>query len=58
MATLDVVITLVLINFLNIAGRPVGVAERDVYVCEARYNEADKQIRKLKGLKVVDFLVL
>ncbi|XP_062502927.1 protein polybromo-1-like isoform X2 [Corticium candelabrum] len=40
---------LVLKDYINC--RPVGVAERDVYVCEARYNEADKQIRKLKGLK-------
>jgi protein polybromo-1 len=31
--------------------RPVGLAERDVYVTESRYNEVDKQIRKLKAIK-------
>ncbi|XP_077995606.1 protein polybromo-1-like [Glandiceps talaboti] len=31
--------------------RPTEHAEDDVYVCEARYNEAERQIRKLKGLK-------
>ena len=38
-----------------LTGRPVGLAERDVYVTEARYNETDRQIRKLKGLKVSSF---
>ena len=33
-------------------GRMTHVPEKDVYVCESRYNEADKQIRRLKGLKV------
>ena len=26
--------------------------EDDVFVCESKYNERDKEIRRLKGLKV------
>ncbi|EEC07487.1 polybromo-1, putative [Ixodes scapularis] len=34
------------------AGRPTEVNEADVYICESRYMEAERQIRKLpKGLK-------
>eukprot|EP00117_Sycon_ciliatum_P036027 scpid20638/ scgid27185/ Protein polybromo-1; BRG1-associated factor 180; Polybromo-1D len=33
-------------------GRMTEVNETDVYVCESRYNESDRQIRRLKGLKV------
>ena len=32
--------------------RPVGFAEEDVYVIQSRYNEAEKEIKRLKGLKV------
>ncbi|XP_070557674.1 protein polybromo-1-like isoform X3 [Ptychodera flava] len=34
-----------------ISSRPTEISEDDVFVCEARYNEAERQIRKLKGLK-------
>ena len=33
-------------------GRPTEVFEDDVFVCENKYNERDKEIRRLKGLKV------
>lgn len=32
--------------------RPTEILEEDVFICESRYNEADKSIRKHKGLKV------
>lgn len=32
--------------------RPTEVPEEDVFVCECRYNEVDKDIRRLKGLRV------
>uniref|UniRef100_A0A4W3IBT0 Protein polybromo-1 n=1 Tax=Callorhinchus milii TaxID=7868 RepID=A0A4W3IBT0_CALMI len=31
--------------------RPTEVSESDVHVCESRYNETDKQMKKFKGLK-------
>eukprot|EP00731_Ephydatia_muelleri_P002754 Em0001g2754a len=31
--------------------RPTEVPEEDVFVCECRYNEVDKDIRRLKGLR-------
>lgn len=34
-------------------GRPTEIEEKDVYVCEERYNEHDKDFKKLKGLKVI-----
>ena len=34
------------------SGRPTEVFEDDVFVCENKYNERDKEIRRLKGLKV------
>ena len=35
-----------------VKGRITEISETDVFVCESRYNEADKLIRRLKGLKV------
>ena len=35
--------------------RPTEFAEVDVFVAECRYNESDKVIRKMKGLKVCFF---
>ena len=32
--------------------RPTEVAETDVFVCESRYDEVEKKIKKLKNLKV------
>ena len=38
---------------LVIAGRPTEIPEHDVWVCESKYHEVEKNIRKLsKGLKV------
>ena len=38
--------------FYNL-GRPTEIAEQDVWICESKYYEAEKTIRKLsKGLKV------
>lgn len=32
--------------------RPTEILEQDVYICESRYQEAERQIRKLvKGIK-------
>ncbi|XP_072328777.1 protein polybromo-1 isoform X11 [Scyliorhinus torazame] len=31
--------------------RPTEVNENDVYICESRYNETDKQMKRFKGLK-------
>ena len=31
---------------------PTEVPEEDVFVCECRYNEVDKDVRRLKGLQV------
>ncbi|XP_072928806.1 protein polybromo-1 isoform X4 [Hemitrygon akajei] len=31
--------------------RPTEVAESEVYICESRYNETDKQMKRFKGLK-------
>ncbi|KAH3817110.1 hypothetical protein DPMN_118639 [Dreissena polymorpha] len=36
-----------------ISGRPTEVPESDVYICESKYQETEKTVRKLnKGLKV------
>lgn len=32
--------------------RPTEYVEDDVFVMESRYNESDKELRKVKGLKV------
>ena len=37
---------------LLLPGRPTEIDEKDVYICEERYNENDKDFKKLKGLKV------
>ena len=37
-------------------GRPTEIDEKDVYLCEERYNEHDKEFKKLKGLKVIFFI--
>lgn len=38
---------------LDVTGRLTEINESDVYICESRYLEAERQIRKLpKGLKV------
>ena len=35
------------------SGRPTEVPEHDVYICESKYHEVEKNVRKLaKGLKV------
>ena len=40
-------------NHLLFAGRPTEIPEEHVYVCESKYHEVEKNIRKLsKGLKV------
>ncbi|XP_075370335.1 protein polybromo-1 isoform X7 [Mycteria americana] len=31
--------------------RPTEISENDVFLCESRYNESDKQMKKFKGLK-------
>ncbi|KAL9838830.1 protein polybromo-1 isoform 3-T3 [Geothlypis trichas] len=31
--------------------RPTEIPENDVFLCESRYNESDKQMKKFKGLK-------
>lgn len=31
--------------------RPTEINENDVLLCESRYNESDKQMKKFKGLK-------
>ena len=36
----------------GLSGRPTEIPESDMFVCENRYNEADKEIRRHKGLKV------
>lgn len=41
-----------IIGVLIFVVRPTEVLEEDVFVCECRYNEADKSIKKHKGLKV------
>ena len=38
--------------------RPTEVLENDVFVCESKYNEAIKSIRKHKGLKVSERLLI
>ena len=36
-----------------IAGRPTEIPEVDVYICESKYHETEKTLRRLsKGLKV------
>jgi len=35
-----------------LSGRPTEIAEKDIYLNEARYDEEEGQFRKLKGLKV------
>ena len=35
-----------------VSERPTEVDEEDVFVAESRYNEGDKEIRKMIGLKV------
>ena len=37
---------------LLLLGRPTELDEKDVYLCEERYNEHDKDFKRLKGLKV------
>ena len=37
---------------LLLLGRPTELDEKDVYLCEERYNEHDKDFKKLKSLKV------
>jgi len=38
---------------LLLTGRPTEIAEHDVYICESKYHENEKNVRKLaKGLKV------
>ncbi|KAF3829068.1 hypothetical protein GH733_003332 [Mirounga leonina] len=32
-------------------GRPTEIPENDILLCESRYNESDKQMKKFKGLK-------
>ena len=32
--------------------RPTGYEEKDVFVFQSRYNEANKEIKKVKGMKV------
>ena len=40
-------------NLYLYAGRPTEIPEHDVWLCESKYHEVDKNIRKLnKGLKV------
>lgn len=39
-------------------GRPTEIDEKDVYLCEERYNEHDKDFKKLKGLKVIFIISL
>ena len=36
--------------------RPTGFVEKDVYVFQSRYNEADKEIKRIKGLRVSGML--
>lgn len=36
----------------NLLGRPTEIPETDVYVCDSKYNEEEKQIKKMKSLKV------
>ena len=36
----------------SFAGRPTEVSERDVFVCQSRYDEGDGTIRKMKVIKV------
>lgn len=31
--------------------RPTEIPENDILLCESRYNESDKQMKKFKGLK-------
>ena len=38
---------------LLLPGRPTEIDEKDVYLCEERYNEHDKDFKKIKGLKVI-----
>lgn len=42
------------VNYIlpSLIERPTGYQEKDVYVLQSRYNEADKEIKRVKGLKV------
>ena len=37
--------------------RLTEIPESDVFVCECKYNEVDKSIKKQKGLKVMDGVI-
>jgi len=41
--------------YFSFPGRPTEIDEKDIYLCEERYNEHDKEFKKLKGLKVIFF---
>ena len=38
-------------------GRPTEIMERDIYLCQSRYDEGDGTIRKMKVIKVVQHSV-
>ena len=43
---------LIICCLCDLLGRPTEIPESDVFICESRYNEDDKEIRRYKGLKV------
>ena len=38
--------------------RPTEVPEKEVYVCQSRYDEGDGTMKKIKSMKVCGFLLL
>ncbi len=49
----DLIVMIIIIDFRS--GRPTEIAERDVFLCQSRYDEGDGTIRKMKVIKVYNF---